>query len=91
MNKYIPNSKNTLEKETIRANIKFFKFLETFRPDLRVKLQKSRPTKFQDAVDRAKNIEVALNSIPLNVYSTESQSTTSHSHEECKIELLEYE
>ena len=60
--------------------------------DIRVELQKFGPKNFEDAVERAKDIESALNSMSFDLNTIQSQPSTSHDScrkqlEECKQEL----
>ena len=86
--KYIPNPRDSLEIEVIRSNTKFSKFMETLRNDIRVELQKFGPKNFEDAVERAKNIESALNSMSFDLNTIQSQPSTSH--DSCRKQLEEY-
>ena len=61
--------------------------METLRSDIRVELQKFGPKNFEDAVERAKNIESAMNSMSFDLNTIQSQFPTSH--DSCRKQLEE--
>ena len=74
--RYIPNPTNFLNLDNVRETVKLQKFIETLRADIKAELLKFGPENFVDAVNRAKNIELAVNDQALTVNNVNQQSSS---------------
>ena len=75
--RYIPNPRNSLDLENVRETVKLQRFIKTIRPDIKSELLKFGPDNFLDAINRAKNIKMALNDQALTLNNVSNQQSSS--------------
>lgn len=81
-NRYLGNSQNVVSESTreILDKMRLSKFIGSLLPQLQCDVLKANPTTFQQAVDIAKNIQVAINTVTkfrINSLQTEGENVNS--------------